>query len=91
MNQRELYIQRTLKVAERLKQLGLEPPEMPQVDGPEFRKCEACQGSGRIPTNDKDEYHCNECGGSGQKVSDKLLEWNLEIARLAQSIRVLNG
>lgn len=95
MNQRELYMQRTLKVAQRLKELGLRPPNMPEANESEFNRCKACRGVGYISLDNMDgeeeKGHCPECGGSGQIVNDKLLEWNLEIAKIAQGIRRFDG
>mgnify|MGYP001565724141 CR=1 FL=1 len=91
MNERELLINRIGPVARRLKELGINVPDMPDGEGNEFTRCTECRGHGLIEKEDlKSEegetntWHCPMCGGSGQTVINNLLEWQKNIIQLWQ-------
>ena len=85
MTERELIATRSAPIAERLKDLGVTVPDMPEGDGNEFTKCSTCNGTGKVDVDGKEKpeiWNCLECAGSGSLVSNALWEWQKTIILL---------
>ena len=85
MTERELIISRVGPVARRLKDIGVTVPEMPEGEGNEFSRCGTCRETGNQSVGkDGSRILCPDCFGSGQLVTNNLLDWQQKIQRLWQ-------
>lgn len=87
MTERELYKFRAEPIIKRLREMGIDPPEMPDAKGQVETKCQECKGRGREErvTEDGEEtdlVHCPTCGGSGTIINNPLLDWSVKLIRM---------
>ena len=85
MTERELTQNRLAPVVNRLRELGVAVPEMPDGEGNEFSDCETCRASGSQAIGiDGSKIVCPDCLGSGQIVKNAVFGWQKRIAQLWQ-------
>ena len=85
--ERDYTIERLRPVVERLRQLGIDTPDMPEGEGNEFSDCRACKTSGNGAIGiDGSKIVCPTCLGSGQIVKNAVFDWQRRIMRLYQEV-----